>query len=238
VQTWVNNPNDYTLPKAVYARERWGTTIFYVDSVLEWFGCWWYDTILKKYPDVLLLPEWSRTRGFAGAAPFSYTKFTGWTHGVPAAVKACWPNAFICMSNVDYSTPAGREGALHAVQQGNVLMFNCWYANEEARYIKQIYALAGARHTPVAADQQVDCTADTEQKIVLRAIDEDKEALRYTVLEPPKHGTIARLDAATGLLFYKPHEGFTGDDFFSFKATDPSGLDSNRASIQVFVEAE
>jgi hypothetical protein len=237
VQTWVNNPNDYTRPKATYARERWGCTIFYVDSVNEWFGCWWYNSILKEYPDVLLLPEWSRTRGFAGAAPFSYTKFTGWYHGAPPEVKACWPNAFICMSNVDLNSPAGREGAFHAVQQGNILLFNCWYMHEDVRRIKLIYQLAGTKHTPVAADQIVDCFSGKETKIALRASDEDKDAVRYTILESPRHGTV-KLDANSGVAFYTSHDGYLGPDLFSFKATDASGLDSNRAVVTINLDEE
>ncbi len=238
VQTWVNNPNDYTFPKAKYAIDRWGCSIFYIDSVNEWFGCWWYNSILKEYPDVLLMPEWSRTRGFAGAAPFSYTKFTGWTRGVADEIKACWPNAFCCMSNIDLTNPVAREDAFHAVQNGNVILFNCWYNSDDAKRIKLMYQLAGVKHTPVAINQTIDCPGGNGgTKITLRAKDEDDDQIRFTLLDQPLHGVLRKFDPA-GIVYYTPEEGFTGDDSFTFKATDYSGLDSNIAKVDVTVEEQ
>jgi hypothetical protein len=237
-QKWVNTPNEQILPKVTFAKERWGCRLFYVDSVVDWYAVWWYNAAVKKYPDILMLPEWARTRTFSNAAPFSYTRFTGWTRGAPAEVKACWPNAFCCMSNVDYTNPAQRVDALAAVQAGNVLLFNCWYASDELKKIKAIYQLAGVKHTPVAKEQQVAVTEGLEKGITLRATDEDGDAVTYSLLEPPQHGTLSKLDPKSGVVLYTPAKGYTGDDSFTFKATDPSGLDSNRATVEITVEED
>jgi hypothetical protein len=238
VQAGTEQPNHETLPKVEYARNRWGCTMFYVDSVTDWYACWWYNAVTKKYPDVLMLPEWARTRTFVNAAPFSYTQFTGWHRGAPAVVKACWPDAFCVMSNVDFANPQARVDALHAVQQGNILLFNCWYRSFDSRTVKAIYDLAGAKHTPVAHDGVEQALPGVPTRLALRATDEDQEALRFSLLEPPEHGTAEALDPATGKVTYKAAGGFTGTDRFTFKATDPAGLDSNRGTVTVHVSTD
>jgi hypothetical protein len=235
VQKGCNTPNAQTLPKVEYARERWGCRLFYVDSVADWFACWWYDSVTKKYNDVLILPEWARTRTFVNSAPFSYTGFTGWYRGAPPEVKACWPNAFICMSNYDLDSANGRENALHAVQQGNVLMFNCWYRYPALETMKKICALSGARHTPVAVDRRESAMKNAPVQFRLGGTDEDGDALQYALLEQPRHGVAEKLDPETGSVTYRPEPDFTGDDSFTFKATDASGLDSNRATVTLRV---
>ncbi|MCG3150737.1 MAG: hypothetical protein PCFJNLEI_04238 [Verrucomicrobiae bacterium] len=234
IQAGTSKPNDETLPKVEYARHRWDCRLFYVDSVTDWFACWWYDAVTKKYPDTLLMPEWARTRTFWNAAPFSYTKFTGWTRGAPPVVKACWPNAFCAMSNVDFDNPRARVDALSAVQQGNILLFNCWY--NPGKYIKAIYDLAGTKHTPVALDGEEHAISGAPTRVTLRATDEDNEEVRFSLLEAPQHGKLDKLDPKTGTVTYRPAAGFTGIDSFTFKATDPSGLDSNRGTIQIHIE--
>jgi hypothetical protein len=229
-------PNDETLPKVEYARERWGCRLFYVDSVEDWFACWWYDSVTAKYDDVLMLPEWARTRTFVNAAPFSYTRFTGWQRGTPATVKACWPDAFSCMANVDYSDPAAREGALHAVQQGDVLLFNCWYEHADVQAVKLIYALAGARHAPVAADVAETGMGNLPTEVTLRATDEDGDRLHYRIIESPQHGSLTKLKPEAGTVVYQPQANFLGEDSFTFAARDPSGCDSNRGTVRIRVQ--
>ena len=227
---------DVLCAKVTYARERWGCTIFYVDSISEWFGNWWLEKTIAKYPDLLLMPEWARTRSYRHSSQFSYTRFTGFTRGVPAEMQACWPDAFCCMGNVDYEK--NYADALVAVQHGNLQMFNCWYSSAEAKKIKQIYQATGIRHTPYAEDQQVTTARNTPAKITLRATDEDKEELHYSLLGLPRHGTLENFDPQTGAVTYRAAAGFTGGDKFAFKATAASGLDSNRGMVQVRVTAD
>jgi len=222
---------DNLCAKATYARERWGCTMFYVDSISEWFGNWWLEKAVQKNPDILLMPEWARTRSYRHSSAFSYTKFTGFYRGVPAEMQACWPDAFCCMGNVDYEK--NYDDALYAVQHGNIQMFNCWYLGEEARKIKQIYQATGIRHTPHAEDQAVTALPDRETPITLVATDEDGDAVTYSILGPPAHGTLTLFNTKAGTMIYTPDKGYTGPDSFTFKATDTTGLNSNRGKVTI-----
>jgi hypothetical protein len=48
----------------------------------------------------------------------------------------------------------------------------------------------------------------------------------------PKSGTITGLNKNTGSLVYTPNDGFTGQDRFTFKASDGT-VDSNTATVTV-----
>ena len=238
VQKADNNPASQLLPKVQFARDRWGCRIFYVDSVSDWFVAWWLEPVIKKYPDILLMPEWARTRTFVNSAPFSYTKFSGWYRGTPPEVKACWPNAFLGMSNLDLNDAGNRENAIHAIQQGDMILFNCWYGGQEAQRIKSLYEITGAKHTPVALDGDEQALAGAPTRITLRATSEDKDEVIFSLLEAPQHGTLDKLDPKTCNVTYKAAAGFAGVDTFTFKATAPSGLDSNRGTVKVRVSAD
>ena len=230
-QVWRDTP--VLADKATYARERWGSTIFYVDSISEWFGNWLLEPVAKKYPDILLMPEWGRTRSYRHSSQFSYTRFTGFYHGVPAEMQACWPDAFCCMSNYDYEKEYA--SALDAVKHGNVQLFNCWYAGTEAKKLKQIYQETGIKHIPTAGDQQVTTAGNTPVKITLRATGEDAKPLTFRLLGPPAHGKLGTLDAAAGTITYTPAAGYAGKDRFSFLATDTAGMRSNRGIVDLTI---
>ena len=225
---------DNLCDKATYARERWGCTIFYVDSISEWFGNWWMEKMVSKYPDILVMPEWARTRSYRHSSQFSYTKFTGFYRGVPPEMQACWPDAFCCMGNFDYEK--NYDDALVAVRRGNVQMFNCWYSGSEAKKLKQIYQATGIRHIPHAEDQTVTGSPGQAVAIKLAATDEDGDAVSYSVLGPPAHGTLTQFDAKTGTAFYTPVKSYAGTDLFTFKATDATGLSSNRGTVRINVK--
>ena len=108
----------------------------------------------------------------------------------------------------------------------------------EAQRIKTIYELTGARHTPVALDSEEQAISGASTRVTLHATDEDKEELGYGLLEQPQHGTLDKLDPKAGTVTYRAAAGFTGRDSFTFKATDGSGLDSNRGTVRIRVTAD
>jgi len=220
--------------KIEYAKKRWGCTIFYVDSVSEWFSNWSFEKTVAKHPDILLLPEWARTRSYRHSSAFSHTQFTHFLRGVPAEMQACWPDAFCCMSHYDFGK--NYDEALQGVRNGNVTLFNCWYMSDEAKAIKKIYQQTGTRHTPRAEDQRGNAAQDKPTPVTLHATDEDKDAVTYSLLAPPEHGVVEGWDAKAGTLKYVPARGYAGPDSFTFKATDATGLNSNRATVSISVK--
>lgn len=231
------------LPKAKYAHERWGCTLFYVDSISGVFGYWDMDAAARALPDCLFLPEWATARSFRCSNQLSISWMTGYWQGVPAEIQAAWPDAFVAMFHLDYggiaagSNEAARANLVTAVKRGNPPVFDCFYNNTDAiKAISGVYAETGVKHTPLAKNLFVPATADQTVTLTLTATDEDGDALSFVILGPPVHGTLGAIDAETGNVTYTPTPGWQGTDRFTFKAVDATGLNSNRGAITVEVK--
>ena len=84
---------------------------------------------------------------------------------------------------------------------------------------------------PVAQDQAVATDEDVPLAIVLGATDPDGDALTYTLLSSPTHGT---LTGSAPNLTYTPAGNYNGPDGFTFKATDAL-VSSNVATVSITV---
>jgi PKD repeat protein len=80
---------------------------------------------------------------------------------------------------------------------------------------------------PVAQDQAVATDEDVPLAIVLGATDPDGDALTYTLLSSPAHGT---LTGTAPNLTYTPAANYNGPDGFTFKAATPSSARTSRPS--------
>ncbi len=124
--------------KMKYAHDRWGATIFYLDSTVEADGKTLPSDIIEKaaaaLPDSLLIPEESSPRMYRATAPFQTFLFHGDLATKPA-VRALYPDAFSAnlINDVDPAKLAEHRAALtEAVQRGDVLMLlsGYWQAND------------------------------------------------------------------------------------------------------------
>ena len=80
-------------------------------------------------------------------------------------------------------------------------------------------------NAPVAASQTSSTDEDTALPVTLAATDADGDALSYTLVAPPAHGTLAGAGASRT---YTPAENYDGPDSFTFLASDGVN-DSNLA---------
>lgn len=85
---------------------------------------------------------------------------------------------------------------------------------------------------PVAVAQSVAAAEDTDTSITLTASDPDGDALTYSVVTGPAHGT---LSGTPPNVVYTPATGFSGPDSFTFKANDGKA-DSNVATVSLTVQ--
>ena len=85
-----------------------------------------------------------------------------------------------------------------------------------------------------ASAQTVAVIVDTPLNITLGASDGNADALTYTIVAAPMHGTLGALNGA--VVRYTPAAGFTGADQFSFKASDAL-VSSNTAIVSITVGA-
>ena len=127
--------------KIAYAKQRWGCTLFYVDStatVGRPLSPDVFKAIAEAYPDVLLIPENESMRYFAYAAPFNsyvHHKVTS----TPAGARTVYPKAFSVLMAPDGDRPEDHTALVNAVRSGDILLFNCWYDNAGAKKIKKLY---------------------------------------------------------------------------------------------------
>ncbi len=135
------------------AHDRWGATLFYLDSTVETNGATLDASIFQQaaaaLPDSLLIPEESTPKFYAYTAPFKTFLFHG-DLGTDASVYGFYPHAFSVnlVNDVDPARlAAARTQLTAAVRHGDILMVHAdyWQANNPT--VVQIYADAGSGPT-------------------------------------------------------------------------------------------
>jgi hypothetical protein len=127
--------------RIAYAKQRWGCTLFYVDSTATAYGALNPDVfkaVADAYPDVLLIPENESMRDFAHSAPLNsylHHKITS----TPVGARLVYPNAFSVLMAPEGGRPEDHDALVTAVRRGDILLFNGWYGGNEANKIKKLY---------------------------------------------------------------------------------------------------
>lgn len=86
---------------------------------------------------------------------------------------------------------------------------------------------------PVVTAQSVSLNEDSSMAITLGASDADGDALTYTIVSMPSHGS---LSGTAPNLTYTPEANYNGSDSFSFKVSDGKA-DSNTATVSISISA-
>ena len=131
--------------RIAYAKQRWGCTLFYVDSTATVSGSLNPDVfkaVADAHPDVLLIPENESMRYFAYSAPLnSYVHHR--VTSTPAGARMVYPKAFSVLMAPDGDRPEDHHALVSAVRRGDILLFNGWYHSDGAKKIKKLYEEAG-----------------------------------------------------------------------------------------------
>jgi hypothetical protein len=85
----------------------------------------------------------------------------------------------------------------------------------------------GVDQAPVASNGATTLDEDTSADVTLRATDADGDALTYSIVTPPAHGT---LSGTVPNLVYTPAPNYNGSDQLTFQASDGQ-LASNAAAV-------
>jgi hypothetical protein len=131
--------------KISYAKERWGCTLFYVDSNGDPnvpLPVTVFESLAARHPDVLLIPEHENAAYYAYTAPYrDYANLK--QLGTPEAVRRIYPGAFSFIY-VGHGDPAPvRSQLIEAVRGGDILVVHGWYNNPSHPIVKGIYEEAG-----------------------------------------------------------------------------------------------
>jgi hypothetical protein len=125
--------------KIAYARQRWGCSLFYVDSNFSLWHLGVYNSdifrrLRQTYPDILLVPEYEDADYFDCTSPYfdptKHEKFPG-TIISAAQVRASQPHAFssIYIGHVDPSRD--QQSLADAVAKGDILLYRGWWRGPE-----------------------------------------------------------------------------------------------------------
>jgi hypothetical protein len=87
---------------------------------------------------------------------------------------------------------------------------------------------------PIASAQSVTLPSGSTTRITLTASDPDREYLNFNWVSPPAHGSMVW--SGYGTVDYTPAVGFVGADSFSYRVTDPSGLDATATVLITVVQ--
>ena len=144
--------------KIRYAKERWGCTLYYVDtnhlwrprdrSKEEWswsskmLAAEVFEELRRRHPDCLIMPEHEYLQYWSCSAP--YRQPPNWGGVTPAEVRNVYPRAFSLLS----ADPGGQhvqenyERYIQAVVEGDVFLVHGWYGGDEA---EKLYRKAAER---------------------------------------------------------------------------------------------
>ncbi|MAE20389.1 hypothetical protein CMK12_15910 [Candidatus Poribacteria bacterium] len=122
------------------------------------------------------------------------------------------------------------------------IKFESYYSSDAGQVnVHQIEAYGPTENTepnnpPVASAQTVTTAEDTAVAITLTATDADGDALTYTVVDQPSHGTLSLGTGQPPPITYTPNADYNGDDSFTFKVNDGT-VDSATVTVSITVTA-
>jgi len=138
--------------KIRFARQRWGATLFYIDSngdpgspvsflVMR--------NLAAEFPDVLLIPEQSTMGYYTATAPYRQLNMVSPNNIMSPIVRRTypvndgWSPCFSVINPTIESMTTSWPQLVREVKAGDILFFRAWYDAEELAAIQQVYA--GAR---------------------------------------------------------------------------------------------
>lgn len=186
----VKDPVEVMSAKIAYAKKRWGATIFYLDSNVFGSG---FDTVIPagsnvpwvmpvsmiqqlqaRYPDCLIIPEWSEFDYYRFSAPYSSPNLRQF--GTDGNTRQIYPKAFRIVAVNSDLIESNWQDYLWATQGGDILLFPCWFAASENDLVKLLYREGAIRQQGMPAILK----KATAQTLLAQAASPD-EATRYYV---------------------------------------------------------
>lgn len=128
--------------KIQYCRERWGATLFYVDSTLFYSGnttpAESFAKLWELYPDTYLFPEWKNPRHYAYTYPWTDT-INGYILPDPHTLMTYPDAAGLVRVPGDGEIDAVEADLTEAVRTGSILLFDGWYQHHANDVVMRIY---------------------------------------------------------------------------------------------------
>lgn len=139
----VANPAQVLIDKITYAKNRWGATLFYVDSnggPNNPMDPTVFQTVQAAFPDILLVPEHKNLQYYAYTAPYLQLN-QGYSSSPPLA-RTVYPNAFSLINTADGPISQQFNTLVQSVSQGDALLFRGWFDDPGNAQVQSIYNTA------------------------------------------------------------------------------------------------
>ncbi len=150
-QISISDPTQLLMNKVAYARNRWGATLFYVDSNVNATDpnptdASVFQKLAAAFPDCLFMPEHSNLLYYAYTAPYRELR-QGYT-STPADVRQVYPSSFTTIYTADGPIQQNFNALVTAVSSGDALLFRGWFDDPQNALDKSIYQQAGQGSPP------------------------------------------------------------------------------------------
>jgi hypothetical protein len=133
--------------KIQYAYVRWGATLFYVDSTLDYQGnvtpADAFQQLLEQYPGVYIYPEWKSTRHYAYTYPWT-DSVNGYTLPSTQTLETYPDAGGLIRVPGDEQIASVEDTLLRAVEAGSNLLFDGWYPHSGNDVVIDIYKKAAS----------------------------------------------------------------------------------------------
>jgi hypothetical protein len=139
-QQEVADPAKQLMEKIAYAKNRWGATLFYIDSNGDPnfpTDAAAIERIATAFPDVLLIPESQNLRYYATTAP--YDELRRGIESTSSTTRLVYPQAFSVINIADIDSASHHDALLDGVRRGDILLYHAWFDDPMNAAVKQIY---------------------------------------------------------------------------------------------------
>ena len=132
-------PEEELAQKITFARDRWGATLFYVDSN---GGPAWpmdagvFERLARRFPDVLLIPEHKTLQYYAYTAP--YQELRGGHTSTPSLASTVFPRAFSCINTADGQPAKHVQELAQARRKGDMFLYRTWFQDPENKVLRDL----------------------------------------------------------------------------------------------------
>jgi hypothetical protein len=152
--------------KIRYARARWNTSFYHVDSSVSRQGVlphavW--EGVYQQEPSAILMPEWADLLDFSLVAP-NQNDWGARPYWVSPLIKHMWPQAYgMSMMQFPVWAPPTVQQNLSVwaafAGQGNAMVIQPWYDSPQNQFIRQAYEAAAAASVAPTASPAADSSA-------------------------------------------------------------------------------
>lgn len=205
---YTKNPVDTMSEKIEYAKNRWGTRIFYLDSNVfgNDFGVkkeensvpWvmpagMLEELQARHPDVLVIPEWTTPQLFQYGAGYVHVNLG--SSGIDPQARRLFPGAFGVIPHTHHMLEERYSAYLNGVKSGDVLFCGTVVGGGNNPYVKLIYEEAAMAGTP-----EETAIREASTDALLARLDDERPVVRKLALDelsgrdlPADSGVVERL---------------------------------------------